>query len=636
MSSIRLRAHPSHVNTSNSPIASVTLGALGIVFGDIGTSPLYALRECFHGTHGMPPTPANVLGVLSMIVWSLIIVISIKYLAVVLRADNKGEGGILALMALALPKSAASDKPSLSIIISLGLFGSALLYGDGVITPAISVLSAVEGLKVATPVLEPYILPITAIILVGLFLLQSHGTAQIGKAFGPIILVWFVVLGALGLGGAVHDPTIFSALNPIHAINFFYHHKWHGFVVLGSVFLAVTGGEALYADLGHFGKRPIQIGWFFVALPALILQYFGQGALLLKSPSAAQNPFYLLAPEWALYPLVGLATAATIIASQAVITGAYSLSQQAVQLGYLPRLEVKHTSAKEIGQIYVPLINWLLLIGTLYLVFEFRSSSKLAAAYGIAVTATMGITTILTYIVMRRLWHWRRRYALPLMTFFLVIDLAFFGANSIKILDGGWFPLALGLGIFVLMTTWKEGRKILAERLVARSIPLERFMQDLLPQARTRIPGVAVFLTAVPKGTPSALLHNLMHNQIVHENVVILTIQTGDSPHVLEDDRLAVSNYGQGVHRVVAHYGFMEAPNVPEILDQCAKYGIPIDTKRVTFFLGRETLIATKKPGMSLWRERLFAVMTRNAQRATDYFQIPSEQAIEIGAVVEM
>jgi KUP system potassium uptake protein len=406
--------------------------------------------------------------------------------------------------------------------------------------------------------------------------------------------------------------------------------------VLGSVFLVVTGGEALYADLGHFGRRPIQLGWFCVALPGLALQYLGQGALLLKNPQAAENPFYLLAPSWGLIPLVVLATAATIIASQAVITGAYSLSQQAVQLGYLPRLEVKHTSAREIGQIYVPFVNWALLIGTLYLVFEFQSSSRLAAAYGIAVTATMGITTVLTYVVMRRRWRWSRKLAFPLMAFFLVVDLSFFGANSIKVLEGGWFPLVLGVAVYMLMTTWKEGRRLLAERLIARSLPLDRFLTESLPMARTRIPGVAVFMSAVPQGTPSALLHNLTHNQVVHEKVVILTIRTEDSPHIAREDRLEVKDFGDGIHRVVAHYGFMEAPNVPEILAQCADQGLAIDVQKATFFLGRETLIATRRPGMALWRERLFALMSRNAQRATDYFQIPAEQAIEIGAVVEM
>jgi KUP system potassium uptake protein len=621
---------------TGSDLALTTLAALGIVYGDIGTSPLYALRECFHGPHGIPLSEANVLGVLSMIVWSLIIVISIKYLAVVLRADNKGEGGILALMALAMPKRKTSGKQALGPIVALGLFGSALLYGDGVITPAISVLSAVEGLKVATPVLEPYILVITAVILIGLFLLQSHGTARIGTTFGPIILVWFVVLGALGVKGILGEPRVLTAFNPMYAAEFFELNSWHGFIVLGSVFLVVTGGEALYADLGHFGRRPIQLGWFCVALPGLALQYFGQGALLLKNPQAAENPFYLLAPSWGLIPLVVLATAATIIASQAVITGAYSLSQQAVQLGYLPRLEVKHTSAREIGQIYVPFVNWALLLGTLYLVFEFQSSSRLAAAYGIAVTATMGITTVLTYVVMRRRWRWSRKLAIPLMAFFLVIDLSFFGANSIKVLDGGWFPLVLGVAIYVLMTTWKEGRRLLAERLIARSIPLDRFLKESLPMARTRIPGVAVFMSAVPQGTPSALLHNLTHNQVVHENVVILTIRTEESPHIGREDRLEVKDFGDGIHRVVAHYGFMEAPNVPEILAQCADHGLAIDVQKATFFLGRETLIATKRPGMALWRERLFALMSRNAQRATDYFQIPAEQAIEIGAVVEM
>jgi KUP system potassium uptake protein len=609
---------------------------LGIVYGDIGTSPLYALRECFHGAHGIALSHANVLGVLSLIIWSLIVVISIKYLAFVLKADNKGEGGSLALMSLAIPMGTSSGKRSVRILLALGLFGAALLYGDGVITPAISVLSAVEGLKVATPLFEPYILLIAASILIGLFLIQSHGTARIGKTFGPVILVWFTVLGALGLKGILAHPGVLVAFNPMYAAHFLIANSWHGFVVLGSVFLVVTGGEALYADLGHFGRRPIQLGWLFVALPGLTLQYLGQGALLLTNPAAAENPFYLLAPSWGVLPLVGLATAASIIASQALITGAFSLSQQAVQLGYLPRLEIKHTSAKEIGQIYVPVINWALLVGTLYLIFEFKTSSSLAAAYGIAVTATMAVTTVFLYIVMRRRWGWSRLVAVPLVSTFLAFDVAFLSANVMKILDGGWFPLVLGGVLYILMTTWKDGRRILADRMTSSSIPLERFIDELIPAAHSRIPGTAVFMTAVSKGTPPSLVHNLKHNQVIHATVVILTIQTDLSPHVAAEERLQVIHCGAGIHRVIARYGFMEAPNVPEILKQCASFSLQMDVSKTTFFLGRETLIATDRPGMAIWREHLFARLMRNSQKATDYFQIPAEQAIEIGAVVEI
>lgn len=617
--------------------AATTLAALGVVFGDIGTSPLYALRECFHGSHGIGLSPENVFGVLSLITWSLIIVISIKYLVFVLRADNRGEGGILALMSLLSPRQPLPQpKLSTAFITALGLFGAALLYGDGVITPAISVLSAIEGLSLVTPLFDPYVLPITAMILVALFFFQSHGTARIGKVFGPVVLLWFLSLALLGLKGIVEQPAVLAALSPRFGLRFLMANQWHGFVVLGSVFLVVTGGEALYADLGHFGRSSIQAGWFFVALPALMLQYFGQGALLLRQPQAIENPFFHLAPAWALLPLVILATAATIIASQAVITGAFSLSQQAVQLGYLPRLRVTHTSAKERGQIYVPAVNWALLLGTLYLVLEFRSSSRLAAAYGIAVTTTMIITTLLTFMVMLRNWRWSPLLAVPLCLVFLSIDFVFFGANSLKIFDGGWFPLLLAGAIFLLMTTWKRGRSLLAARLIERARPLEEFMQEALPTLQTRIPGSAIFLTATPFGTPAALIQNTHHNQVVHENVVVLTILTEEVPHVASADRLEVLPIGAGFYRVIAHFGFMESPDVPQLLQALAAKNLDLSRKEITFFLGRETLIATERAGMPLWRERLFAFMSQNSQRATDYFNIAADQTIEIGTVVEL
>jgi KUP system potassium uptake protein len=608
---------------------------LGVVYGDIGTSPLYALRECFHGAHSIPLTEASALGVLSLIIWSLLLVISVKYCLFILRADNKGEGGILALTALLSPRARVSTS-RLGLVVALGLFGAALLYGDGVITPAISVLSAVEGLQIATPVFKPFVTLITVVILVLLFLSQRRGTARIGRTFGPVILVWFTTLALLGAKGLAAEPRVLFAFDPRHASSFFATNVVHGFAVLGSVFLVVTGGEALYADLGHFGRRAIRTGWFGVALPSLVVHYLGQGALLLRNPQAVENPFYLLAPSWALYPLVALATATTIIASQAIITGAFSLSQQAAQLGYFPRIKVLHTSAQERGQIYVPFVNWALLLGTLYLVLQFRSASNLAAAYGIAVATTMVITTLLSFFVMLRRWRWSILVAFPIAASFLIIDLSFFGANALKILDGGWFPLLLAAVVFVLMTTWKLGRRLLANRLIARSTPIEQFMSEALPTVRARTPGCAIFMSATPRGTPAALLQNSQHNQVVHEVVVILTIATEVIPHVAHEDRLDVEDLGSGFYRVVGRYGFMESPDVPALLRQAGSHGLPIALENTTFFLGRETLIATKRPGMALWREKLFAFMAQNAQHATDYFRIPSDRAIEIGTVVEL
>ncbi len=619
-----------------SGLGIATLTALGVVFGDIGTSPLYALRECFHGPHSIPLTEMNVMGVLSLIVWSLILVISVKYLVFVLRADNKGEGGILALTALVAPRAQASLKGARGILITVGLFGAALLYGDGVITPAISVLSAVEGLNIATPFFEPYVVLITVGILCVLFVFQSSGTAKIGKLFGPIILIWFLALALLGIKGILDSPHVVKAVIPSYAVDFFSSPPKDGFIVLGSVFLVVTGGEALYADLGHFGRHAIQLGWFSVALPSLILQYFGQGALLLTNPAAAENPFYLLAPSWALYPLVVISTLATIIASQAVITGAFSLSQQAAQLGFLPRMEVKHTSEQEIGQIYVPMVNWALLLGTLYLVFEFRSSSRLAAAYGIAVTTTMFITTILTYVVMRRKWNWSLIGAIPLSLIFLVVDLSFFGANSMKILDGGWFPLLLASVIFLLMITWKRGRKILAQQLMARAVSQDKFIKEVFQNCKTRVPGTAIFLSATPKGIPIALTKNNEHNHILHERIIVMTMTTLEVPQVPKKDRVQVDEVVPGFFRVIAQYGFMESPNVPELLKNCEELGLIVNLEQTTFFLGRETLIASNRTEMPRWQEKIFAFMAQNAQRATDYFKIPSDRAIEIGTVVDM
>jgi KUP system potassium uptake protein len=619
--------------------AALALAALGIVYGDIGTSPLYALRECFTGPHGITPTPANVMGVLSLIFWSLFIIVSVKYLLFVLRADNRGEGGILALMALVLqrPKGSREPRPGRRLLVVLGLFGAALLYGDGVITPAVSVLGAVEGLSVATPVFEPYVLPISLVIFLGLFLVQRHGTAGIGRVFGPFMGLWFITLAVLGVKELVHNPSVLGALSPHHGVLFLRENGGHGFLVLGAVFLVVTGGEALYADMGHFGRRPIRWAWFSVVLPGLMLNYLGQGALLLRDAEAARNPFYLLAPSWALYPLVMLSTGAAVIASQALISGAFSLTRQAMQLGYCPRMEVVHTSAEEMGQIYMPGLNTALLIGVILVVLGFRTSSALAAAYGIAVTATMAITTMLAYVVARERWGARRALALPVAGAFLAVDLAFFGANAVKISDGGWFPLALALAIFTLMTTWKRGRAILGAKLRAASMDLRELLDSLKGEhPPLRVPGTAVFMTGNPEGAPPALLHNLKHNKVLHEQVVLLTILSEEVPHVPAAERVEVEPLEQGVVRVMARYGFMEQPGIPDILKRCREQGLQFQLMGTSFFLGRETLIPSKKPGMAVWREALFSWMSRNARSATSFFRIPPNRVVELGAQVEL
>jgi KUP system potassium uptake protein len=614
----------------------LSLTALGVVYGDIGTSPLYALRECFHGPHAIAATPANVLGVLSLIFWSLAFVISFKYLAVVLQADNRGEGGILALMALIQRGRVSRGARSRWLVPMLGLFGAALLYGDGAITPAISVLSAVEGLQVATPVFEPYVLPLTVVILIALFLIQHRGTARVGAVFGPVMVVWFFVLGALGLVHISSAPGVLLAISPAHAADFFSRNEGRGFVVLGSVFLVVTGGEALYADMGHFGRRPIRLAWFVFVLPALLLNYFGQGALLLSAPEASGNPFYRMAPAWALYPLIVLATAATIIASQAVISGAFSLSRQAVQLGFSPRIQIEHTSSIEIGQIYVPIVNWALMLSTVALVLGFRTSSAMAGAYGVAVTSTMVITTVLVYLLSREVWGWGRPRALTLTTFFLTFDLAFFGANAIKIPQGGWVPLMLAGGTLLLMSTWKRGREILVQRLREKSVPFDLLLGDLIAEPPIRVPGTAIFLTGAPDSTPPALVHNLAHNKVLHAQIVLLTIVTEEVPHVSTNERVDVATLGDGFYRVTAHYGFMQDPDVLEVLASCGAAGLHLRLAATTFFLGRETLIATERRDMAIWRENLFSFMSRNALRATAFFKLPPDQVFEVGAQVEL
>jgi KUP system potassium uptake protein len=620
-------------NGSHRRLVPLTIGAVGVVYGDIGTSPLYAMRECFFGSHSVPPTHENVLGVLSLIVYSLLLVISVKYIAVVMRADNQGEGGILALTALLPARNPAA--PRTSWLILLGLFGAALLYGDGMITPAITVLGAIEGMNVATPVFEPWVVPATVVILVGVFVIQRHGTARVGGLFGPVMVLWFAVIAALGVRSLVHRPEVLGAVDPRHAVAFFAEHGLHGWAVLGAVFLVVTGGEALYADMGHFGKRPIRIAWFALVLPALLLNYFGQGALLLTDPSAAANPFFLLAPGWATLPMVALATAAAIIASQALISGVFSLTRQAIQLGYCPRLDIDHTSSQEIGQVYVPRANWALMVSTLAIVVGFGSSTALAAAYGIAVTTTMVITAILLHVVATERWGWPPALAFLVTGLFLSIDLAFFGANALKIAHGGWLPLVIAAAIFTLMVTWKTGRRIVAERLTSRSIPIEEFIAGIPRTNAVRVPGTAVFMTAQPRGTPPALAHNLRHNKVLHDQVITLIVTTLPVPTVAEDERLWVRPLGHGVFDVGIRCGFMEDVDVPRALRGATRFGLTVD-EDTTYFLGRETLLVTSMPGMAKWREQLFVFMARNAGRAAGFFQLPPEHVVELGVQVEL
>ncbi len=618
-------------------LAALTLGALGVVYGDIGTSPLYALRECFAGEHPMPPTHENVLGILSLIFWSLLLIVSFKYLAIVLRATNRGEGGILALMALAFPKHGPGTGRRRAVLVSLGVFGAALLYGDGMITPSISVLSAIEGLKVATPTFQRFIIPLTILTLIGLFTAQKRGTGSVGAVFGPIMVVWFIALAVLGLGSIRAAPQVLYSLNPWYGLQFLLSHGWDGFLVLGAVFLAVTGAEALYADVGHFGVRPIRIAWFWMVLPGLFLNYLGQGALILRSPTAIENPFYLLAPHWALYPLVILATAATVIASQALISGAFSLTIQAIQLGYLPRMAVKHTSSRERGQIYMPHINWALMVACIGLVLGFESSTNMAAAYGIAVTLTMLCTTVLFYFAARRLWQWSPLNAGLLCALFFVVEGAFFAANLLKVVNGGWFPLASGLVIFVLMATWKRGRQLVWNRLRPASMPLETFLDDVETfKQLCHVPGTALFMTANPEGTPLALLHNLKHNKVLHERNVILTIVTDEVPQVAPEKRLETEKLGSGFYRLIAHYGFMEEPNVPELLSAACLDGDQVDLNRTTFFLSRETVVPKTSASMARWRQWLFALMSRNAQSASSFYRIPPNRVVELGMQVEL
>ncbi|MDB4878660.1 MAG: Low affinity potassium transport system protein kup [Gemmatimonadetes bacterium] len=605
------------------------------MYGDIGTSPIYALREALHGTHGVPASPSNVLGLLSLILWALILVISIKYLVFVMRADNGGEGGMIALTALVTPTN-ASRRPGRRTLVLIGLFGASLLYGDGMITPAISVLSAVEGLQVLTPVFVPYVVPITVAILIGLFAVQSRGTARIGSIFGPVMLLWFATLAVLGVSQLVQQPAVLGAINPAHAIRFFAENGWHGYTVLGAVFLAVTGGEALYADMGHFGILPIRLTWFGFVLPALVLNYFGQGALVLTDPATAEHPFFLMAPEWARIPLVALTALATVIASQAVISGAFSLTRQAVQLGYLPRVDIEHTSETHIGQIYIPGLNWILMVACIGLVLGFRSSSNLAAAYGVAVTTDMVFTAILFCVVARSRWHWRLPLVLALGTAFLTVDLAFWGASLLKIPSGGWFPIVIAAVVFTIMTTWYTGRAILAARIGERSTSMATFLVAIDAAPPQRVPGTAVYLARDPDVAPHSLVQNLKHNKILHDRVVLLALLGTGSARASETEQVEVTELAPSIFRVIARHGFVEDPEVPPVLEKLAALGLTIDPDDTTFFLGRETLIATDRPGMALWRERLFAILARNARRATKFFRLPSERVVELGAEIEL
>jgi KUP system potassium uptake protein len=614
-------------------LVTLTLGALGVVYGDIGTSPLYTVRECLHGQHGVAVTPESVYGVLSLIVWALTLIISVKYVAYVLRADNQGEGGILALMSLVTTAPNVGMRVG-QIAVILGLFGSALLFGDGVITPAISVLSAVEGLSIATPSLHDLSVPVSCIILFCLFWVQRRGTATVGAVFGPIMLLWFLVLAAIGLSQILQNPSVLVAVNPVHGLSFLVHGGHRAFLVLGSVFLAVTGGEALYADMGHFGARPMRFGWFVVAFPALLLNYFGQGALLLRDPSAIENPFFHAVPTWALYPMILLSTIATVIASQALISGAFSLARQALMLGYLPRVSVQHTSAGHIGQIYVPTVNWMLMIATIALVLGFKSSSALAAAYGVAVTLNMTITTLLAYVVARRRWAWAVLPAVAVTLLFLAPELVFVSSNMTKIADGGWFPLAVGVVLFTVFTTWRRGREILFERYKERVVPLEDFFELMRVEIPKRVPGTAVFMTSASGGTPPALLTNFLHNRVVHDHVVLLTIVTEGRARVPRAERVEVVELENGFRRAVARYGFMETPDIPTLLERPELKDYSLEY--VTFFLGKETVLPTRRPGMALWRERLFAFLSRNAQPATAFFGIPPTRVVEIGVQIEM
>jgi KUP system potassium uptake protein len=623
----------SQVKENRTRLAVMAFGALGIVYGDIGTSPLYALRICFHGRHAVPVTPDNVLGVLSLIFWALVIIISIKYMLLILRADNQGEGGILALMELVLP---AKRNWRRVLIIVMGLFGAALLYGDGTITPAISVLSAIEGLEIATPLLKPYIVPIALVILFFLFLLQRHGTTRVGMLFGPIMLTWFLVIAATGIWSVAQSPFILKAISPWFAAHFILSHGFESLFILGAVFLVVTGGEALYADIGHLGKSPIRLSWFTVVLLSLLLNYFGQGALLLKNGATVNNPFYHLAPDWALYPMVLLATCATIIASQAIISGVFSLTFQALQLGYLPRLQVLHMSEEERGQIYLPHINWLLFTATAGVVLGFGSSGNLGAAYGVAVSATMVITTALSYVAMTDLWNWRKIVAIPIASAFLIVDLSFFGANMLKILQGGWYPLIVAVLVYLIMSTWIMGQEVIGKQLKEYVRPLRGFVNDLDLRTVHKISGTAVYLTKSPFSTPPAFLYMLKHNGIINKRIIFLSIGFKRVPYVPADKRINMQKLRDGFYRVLVRYGFMNRTDIQAAMRALNNQSrLKIDMEDTTFYVWREILLPSKSVGMSRWRDILYLLMDRNSERISKYFNIPPDKVFEIGAQIK-
>jgi len=624
---------PSKVNVR---LMKLSLAALGVVFGDIGTSPLYAIRECFHGEYGIAVSPANVLGILSLMLWTLVMIVGLKYLIFVFRADNRGEGGVIALTALIHGQSTPSQGRRGLGMIALGLFGACLLYGDGMITPAISVLSAVEGIGIITPVFGPYIIPMTIAILFGLFLIQRRGTARVGGLFGPVILIWLCFLAITGAVQVAQTPQVLSAVFPWHAFRFLIFNKLHGFVVLGAVFLVVTGTEALYADMGHFGVRPIRLTWFVLVFPALVLNYFGQGALLLNRPEAASHPFYAMVPSWAIVPTVVLATLATIIASQAVISGAFSLTRQAVQLGYLPRLNIQHTSATQIGQIYVAPVNWMLMVCTIALVIGFQSSSKLAAAYGVAVTSTMLITTMLFFLVARKRWGWPLIWAAPLAALFFLVDVPFFAANISKIFHGAWFPLVIGAAFFTMMLTWAKGRRILVDQLRRSMPPIHQFIVDLSSHPPTKIEGDAVFLTGNPYATPVAMAKNVKHNKVVHNRTVLLHFRVEDIPRVPNFEKIRTEKLGGGFHRLEVRYGFMEFLQIDDVFTLARGQGLDLELKTASFYIGRESLVIAEKSAMARWRASLFLFMSRNATDAALFFNLPAEQVIEVGVKLEI
>ncbi|MBK9020435.1 MAG: potassium transporter Kup [Sulfuritalea sp.] len=622
--------------TSSPRLLATSVAAMGVVYGDIGTSPLYTMKEVFNGPHAVAVNPDNLLGILSLIFWALTITVSLKYVMFITRADNRGEGGIMALTSLALRTKGAGPR-MLWLMSGLGIFGAGLFYGDAVITPAMSVLSAVEGLEVATPMFKPYVVPITVLVLCGLFLFQPRGTASVGALFGPVMLFWFGTLGALGVWNIFKHPDVLAAINPWYAAHFFLENRSHAWLALGAVVLAITGGEALYADMGHFGRRSIKWAWLGYVFPCLYLNYLGQGALILDNPAAIKNPFFMLVPDGLLYPMVALATAATVIASQAVISGAFSLTSQAMQLGYCPRIQVKFTSEREKGQIYVPNINWLLLLAVIILVLSFKSSSNLASAYGIAVTLTMMIDTVLAFVVVRALWNWNWLQAGLFLALFIVVDFAFFSANLVKVLDGGWFPLLLGLGIFTLFATWKRGRALLYDKLQEDSMPLDAFLSSLRYGGPHRVPGTGIFMTTRPDGVPRAMLHNMLHNKVLHERVVLLNVSMQDIPHVDEAERIAVEPLSDGFYRVMLRYGFKDDPNIPLALELCGNHGMaPIEMMETSFFLGRETIVPNRVPAMTLWRQVLFMWMFRNADTATDFFKLPTNRVVELGTQIEL